>query len=117
MIELLKESEWHKLEPIFEREWNACLPNPDHAAILVETEDDELIGFCVVETLVRPGMFYVAPNHRGNGTVKRLINRVKEIAAKSKRSFIAIADEPRFEGLFRSLKMRPVGMTFRKDFF
>ena len=116
MIELLDPKEWHKLDSVFESEWDAAIPNPDHASILIEKDGDELIGFCVVETLVRPGMFYVAPNHRGNGTVRRLIQRVQRTAKNSNRSFIALADEPRFEKLFRSLGMRPVGTGFRKDF-
>lgn len=117
MIELLDPKEWHKLDAIFESEWNAALPNPDHAAIIVEKDGDELIGFCIIETLVRTGNFYVAPNHRGNGTVRRLINFVQERAQRSARSFIGFADQPRYEGLFRSLGMREVGSAFRKDFY
>lgn len=117
MIELLPPSEWSKLESIFGSEWGACLPDPDHAAIVVETEDGELIGFCIIETLVRPGNFFVSEKHRGNGTVRRLVSYVQERARNSGRSFIALADEPRYEKLFKSLQMRPVGTAWRRDFF
>lgn len=116
-IELLDPKEWPKLESIFESEWGACLPNPDHAMIVVEVEDDELIGFCILETLVRPGNFFVSPRHRGNGTVRRLVEYVRDKAARSSRSFVAFADEPRYEKLFRAMGMREVGKGFRKDFF
>lgn len=117
MIELLDPKEWHKLDSIFESEWRACLPHPDHAVIIVEKDGDELIGFCIIETLVRTGNFWVAPNHRGNGTVRRLINFVQDRAKRSSRSFVGLADEQRYEGLFKSLGMRPVGAAFRKDFY
>lgn len=117
MIQLLPPERWPELEAIFADEWDACLPHPDHAAIVVETEDEELIGFCIIETLIRPGNFFVSPRHRGNGTVRRLIDYVRQRAASSERSFIALADEPRYEKLFKSLGMRPVGTGWRKDFF
>lgn len=118
MIELLPPERWRELEAIFADEWGAALPNPDHATILVEVEDDELIGFCILETLVRPGNFYVTPRHRGKtDTVKRLMGYIGTRARSSERSFIALADEKRFERLFKSLGMRPVGTAFRKDFF
>lgn len=117
MIELLPPSEWSKLESIFESEWGACLPDPDHAAIIVEREDDELIGFCVIETLVNPHNFFVSEKHRGNGTVRRLVEFVRERARSSGRSFITIADQPRYEKLFKALEMRPVGTAWRKDYF
>jgi GNAT superfamily N-acetyltransferase len=118
MIQLLPPERWHELEAIFADEWGACLPNPEHALIVVETEDDELIGFCILETLVRPGNFYVAPNHRGKtDTVRRLMGYIATRATRSGRSFVTFADEPRFERLFQRLHMRPVGTAWRKDFF
>jgi predicted GNAT family N-acyltransferase len=117
MIELLDPIEWPKLEEIFSREWNAVLPNPLHANMLVELEDEELIGFCMTESLIRVGNFYITNKHRGNGTVKRLISRVQKSAQESSRSFVAFADQERYANLFRSLGMRPVGEAFRKDFF
>lgn len=116
-IQLLPPERWHELEAIFADEWNAALPNPDHAAIIVETEDEELIGFCILETLVRPGNFYVSPRHRNNGTVRRLLSYIVTRASQTGRSFIAFADQPRYENLFQSLKMRNVGTAYRKDFF
>lgn len=117
MIQLLPPERWHELEAIFTDEWNAVLPDPNHDAIIVEEEDGELIGFCVIETLVRTGNFFVSEKHRGNGTVKRLIDFVRERAQASGRSFVAFADEPRYERLFKSLGMRPVGTAWRRDFF
>jgi len=117
VIQLLPPSEWHKLEAIFADSWNAALPNPDHAVIVAETEDDELIGFCVIETLVNPHNFFVSEKHRGNGTVRRLVEHVRERARESGRSFICIADQPRYEKLFKGLQMRSVGQAYRKDFF
>lgn len=116
-IQLLPPSEWPKLEAIFRQEWGACLPHPDHGGIIAELEDEELIAFCMTESLIRVGNFYTAPNHRGNGSVRRLISKMQEVAPRSGRSFIALADEPRYAALFRSLGMREVGMAFRKDFF
>ena len=117
MIELLPPEEWHKLESVFEEAWGACLPNPEHAMIVVEMEDEELISLCLLETVVRVGNFYVAPRYRGNGKIRRLIEYVRERAGRSGRSFVAFADQPRYEKLFQSLGMRPVGHAYRKDFF
>jgi hypothetical protein len=117
MIELLPPEEWHQLEAIFEAEWAACLPNPEHAMIVVERDGDELIGFCILETLIRPGNFYVSERHRNNGTVRRLVSYIESRARASGRSFVALADQPRYEKLFQSLGMRAVGTAFRRDFF
>jgi len=117
MIQLLPPERWPELEAIFADEWQAVLPNPEHAMIVVEVEDEELIQFCIVETLVRPGNFFVSPRHRGRAKVRRLIEYVREKAQQSGRSFVTFADEPRFERLFQRLQMRPVGTAWRKDFF
>jgi hypothetical protein len=116
MIKLLDSSEWHKLEPIFESEWGACLPDPAHGNIIVDIDDDELRGFFMAESLIRVGNFYTAPNHRGGKVPLGLIRHMEQIAPRSQRSFVAFADEERFEPLFERLKMRRVGMAYRKDF-
>lgn len=120
MIQLLPPEEWHKLESIFESEWGGevCLPHPDHAIIIADIEDDELLGFCVLETLVRPGLFYVSPRHRGkNGTVRKLLSYIVTRASQSGRSFVAFADQERYGKLLKSMGMKAVGMAYRKDHF
>jgi hypothetical protein len=115
-IELLPPESWPKLDDIFRENWNAALPDPNHGNIIVEMDDDELIGFCMTESLVRVGNFYTVPKHRGNGTTLRLIRKVQQSARNSQRSFVAFADEERYERLFQRLHMREVGVAYRKDF-
>jgi hypothetical protein len=115
-IQLLDPIEWPKLDDIFRDEWNANLPDPNHGNIIAEMDEDELIGFCMTESLVRVGNFYTVPKHRGNGTTLRLIRKVQQSARNSQRSFIALADEQRYERLFQRLHMRRAGMAYRKDF-
>lgn len=118
MIELLDPKEWHKLDSIFESEFNSAIPDSQHASIIADVEDGELRGFIVVESLVWVGQIYIAPNHRGNGLTRKFIRHIEDKTRKACRSVITIASEPRFEKLFQRKKMRKVGCAvYRKEMY
>lgn len=106
------------LDDIFAREWGGALPDGRYSSILAEVDDGELVGFCVLEELIRCGNFFTAPSHRGGMVARRLIERVRSAAAQTGRSFVAFAHANRDERLFRMLGMRRVAdATYRSDFF
>lgn len=124
MIEVLDPKEWHKLDAIFATEWNAVLPDPAHAAIIVEKEDDELIGFVTLESVMLVANAYVAPNYRGlRGvrTIKRLTGHIRDRARYSGRAFLMIAHQDRgmrYEHFFRALGLHKLAdVVYRCDFF
>jgi hypothetical protein len=123
MIKVLTREEAAKLDSIFKSEWDAHAPL-DHAHILAEIEDDELIAFIPLEDVVLIGGAWVAPNHRGNGGQRalfRLVSHLRKSAAKSGRSFIMARHEDRaghFAGLSEALGFyKYADVTMRTDRF
>jgi len=124
MIELLPPDQWHKLESIFETEWAACLPDPEHAMIIAETDDGELVGFVTLESVMLVANVYVAHNHRGlKGvrTIKKLTTHIREKAKHSGRAFLMIAHRDRglrYEHFFKALGLHKLAdVVYRCDFF
>ena len=121
MIKVLDSREVAQLDPIFRDEWDAYAPL-DHANILAEVDDEELIAFIPLEDVILLGGAYVAPNCRGaQGTraLLRLVNHLKRSAEKSGRSFIMARHEDRaghFAGLSERLGFKKYAdVVFRTD--
>lgn len=116
-IELLPFERWAELEEIFEHEFKAILPDGDKANILAALDEGGNIkGFIVVETLLRAGQVYVAPDGANNGNLPRKFFSYLENNIPRGASVIVIASEERFEGLVRHLGFREVeGKIFRRD--
>lgn len=123
MIKVLPESEAGKLDSIFEQEWNAHAPR-DHASIVTDVDDDELISFVPLEIVGLISGVYVAPNHRGVRGAKsilRIIDFIEQRAQNSRRSFIMARHEDRenhFLGLSERLGFRKYAdAVYRTDKF
>lgn len=123
MIKVLTEAEAGKLDSIFESEWDAHAPR-DHAAVIAETKDDELIAFVPLEDVMLISGVYVAPNHRGMSGAKsilRIIDFIEQRAQNSGRSFIMARHEDRadhFLGLSERLGFRKYAdVVYRTDKF
>lgn len=123
MIRLLNPSEVQQLDHIFREEWDAYVPT-EHAEMLAEVDDGELVAFIPLEDVILLGGAYVAPNCRGaQGTraLLRLVNHLKRSAEKSGRSFIMARHEDRaghFAGLSEKLGFRKFAdVVYRTDRF
>ena len=123
MIKVLDKREVSHLDGIFREEWGAYAP-VDHAQILAELEDDELISFIPLEDVILLGGAYVAPNHRGiHGarSLLRLVSHLKKSAARSGRTFLMARHEDRadhFAGLSERLGFRKYAdVVYRTDIF
>jgi hypothetical protein len=123
MIRLLTSSETTQLDSIFKDEWSAYAPI-DHAQVLAEIEDEELIAFIPLEDVILLGGAYVAPNHRGVEGARallRLVNHLKKSAGNSGRSFLMARHEDRadhFAGLSKKLGFKKYAdVVYRTDMF
>lgn len=124
-IELLTTEEVARLEPVFAREWDACLPDPRYSHILAEKDSDGRIrAFVTLENVVLVSNAYVAPEYRGwqgVGALRRLTARIQQSADNSGRTFLTIAHSSRrscYATLFRALGLRKFAdAVWRKDFF
>lgn len=117
MIEILPEHRWSELESVFDREFDAALPNKDKATILAGLDENgQVEAFIVAETLVRIGQVYVSDKGKGKNYpfsfIRYLLGNIG-----THTSVIVIASDERFESLCEKLKMRSVeGSVFRRDF-
>jgi hypothetical protein len=111
MIKILPQERWPELADIFRKEFDAELPHPT-ATIFAELDDDnQIVGFLVVEFLARVGQIYQT------GASTRSMLELVESQISPGNAVIAIAHEPRFERLCESWNMRPVeGQVYRRDF-
>lgn len=123
LIKILNSREVAHLDAIFQDEWGAYAPL-DHAQILAELKDDELIAFISLEDVILLGGAYVAPNHRGVDGARallRLVNHLKKAGEKSGRSFLMARHDDRaghFAGLSKRLGFRKCAdVVYRTDMF
>lgn len=111
MIQILPKERWPELTAIFRREFDSELPHPSATILADVDEEGEILGFLVLEFLARIGQIYQT------GPKSRLMLEFFDEQVRPGNSVIAIASEPRFEGLCKSFGMREVeGKVFRKDF-
>lgn len=111
-------SEWHKLKDIFADEFDSDLPDPKFAKIIGSYDNGKLVGFVLVERVAIIGQIFVAPEKRENNngkTVRSLLKSVREQLPEGA-SVGAVASEPRFELLFKSLGLQKIaGVFFRRN--
>jgi hypothetical protein len=113
MLQLLPEERWPELAEIFRTEFDSELPHRGKASIMADVDDEtgEIRGFMVLEFLARIGQVYST-----GGKTRRMFELIEEQIPPCS-SVIAIASEPRFEGLCEKFQMREVeGKVFRRDF-
>lgn len=111
MIQILPTERWPELTEIFQREFDAVLPDPSASILADVDEDGEIKGFLVLEFLARVGQIY----NPGNKSREMLEFFNKQIPPGN--SVIAFADEPRFEGLCEKFGMYKIETAvYRKDF-
>lgn len=111
MLQELPQERWHELADIFKAEFNAELPHPT-ATILAELDEHGNIDkFVVMEWIGRIGQIY-----NGANKSRAMFDWFNDQIPPGN-SVIAIASEPRFEGLCQKFGMRKVeGVCYRKDF-
>ena len=111
MIEVLPHERWPELAEIFKSEFDSELPH-DTATILADLDESGAVrGFVVMEFLGRLGQIWQT------GTKSKEMFEFFNTRIPPGNSVIAIASEPRFEGLCRSFGMRKVeGTVYRKDY-
>jgi hypothetical protein len=115
---LLNGREREILRPVFEKEFNADLPEESQANILAIIEDGSVVAFLTSEVLIRVGMLWVHPKRRGIEGAKaigQLIRETHEAIPKGS-SAVVIASEDRFNNIAEKLGMRRVeGEIWRLD--
>lgn len=111
MIEILPKDRWPELEEIFRREFDSYLPN-DKSDILADIDENgNITGFVVLEFMCRIGQIY------NTGTSSREMLEFFNKQIPHGNTVIAIASEPRFEGICQKFGMYRVdGTVYRKDF-
>jgi hypothetical protein len=111
MITLLPPERWPELEAIMAETFNAVLPDADKATIIADLDGDGGIrGFVIVDLMVRVGQIY------SRGSSPRQMMSFIERGIRPGTTVIALADEPRFEGLCEKFGMREVpGKLFWLD--
>lgn len=111
MIQELPKERWPELTEIFAREFDAILPDPTSTILADVDEDGTIKGFMVVEFLWRLGQIW-----QTGGKTREMFDQV-DLNMPPGNSVIAIASEPRFEGLCKMYGMRQIeGTIYRKDF-
>ena len=114
MIILLDNEQRKALDPIFEKEFDAALPDESQANI-VAIVDDGIEAFVTCEALLRVGMIWIRPDKRSKGHLQTLTRHLFERVPKGT-SAITIATEDKEAKYFKRLGMREVeGRIFRID--
>lgn len=104
---------WEYLDDIFAEEFESNLPPKDHGTFYGVYEDGKLRGFILCENIVMVGQIYTIGDAKA-GHAKALIEHVRSVIPADQ-SVGAVASEPRFEGLFRSLGMDKIdGVLYRR---
>ncbi len=114
-IRPLKPAEWISLVDIFDKVFESDLPSPNHAEILGCFEDNKLKGFVLLEQVQFVGLIYVKDEKKDAKAVRKMLKYVREKVSR-KQAVAAVASEPRFEMLFKTLGMQKIpGTIFRRN--
>jgi len=106
-IRKLKNSEWSGLTGIFDKVFDASMPSPEHSEILGAFEDGRLEGFILLETAVFVAEFYSRSKENNGRIARRLIQYARQ-HVPDKQGVGAIANEKRFEMLFKTLGLSEI---------
>lgn len=113
MIEILPEERWGELEEIFDKIFDAALPDKGKAHIIASVDNGEIRGFLVAEMLLRVGQIWT--DESDTMMPRKLINYLTGNLKNT--SVIVIASDARFEKMLKHLDMREMeGKVFRRDF-
>lgn len=91
----LPESEWHKLEAIFD-EYGSQPPAKGLGKIAIAEDNGQIVGFVVLQLVLHAEPLWIREDHRQTDTVswRRLLNMVGECAAQiGKEYYVFIPDE------------------------
>jgi len=119
MIRLLAE-EREVLRPVFENEFQSEVPETSQANLTAWIDEQKNItAFAVSEVLIRLGLLWTHPRHRGKEgakNMKAVLEYIRESIPKGA-SVVVFSTESRFDRLCRKFGMREVeGKIFRLDF-
>lgn len=119
MIRQLNFDEWMALDPVFEEEFHACLPDARHSRIIGEFDGDTLARFVTVESVPVVGMLYTYPEfrHQLRGPY-RLLDAVENAVRPTRRSLYALTENPSVEKFLVRRGAREIHMKiYRKDYY
>jgi hypothetical protein len=124
MIKILDKAEVEQLIPVLKDEAWERFGRIDHADLLAEMDDEELIAFIPLENVILIPGVYVTQNNRGergHRAIMRLVNRIRRSARQSGRSFLMTRHEDRadhFAGLSSALGFyKFADVVYRTDRF
>lgn len=111
MFEILPKERWTELTEVFRREFESGLPE-DKSVILAGMDANGKVNkFVVLEFLTRIGQIW------NTGSESRAMLEFFNARMKPGATVIAIASDPRYDGLCQKFGMRHVdGTLYRKDF-
>lgn len=114
-IRKLEKQEWLALIPVFDKVFDSDMPDFDHGEIYGIFEDGKCVSFILIEDVKMVGQVWSRNPKNNSNYVKSLLKFVRE-KIPAKQSVAAVASEPRFEMLFRTLGMQKIeGTLFRRN--
>jgi hypothetical protein len=118
MIRQLNFNEWMNLDPVFEHEFETCLPDARHSAIIGEFEGETLQGFVTVESIPVVGMLYTYPEFRNKLRIPyHLLDAVESAVRPTRRSLYALTSNPSVEKFLQRRGAKELPMkVYRRDY-
>jgi GNAT superfamily N-acetyltransferase len=118
MIRQLNFDEWMALDPVFEDEFQTCIPDPKHTGIIGEFDGDTLRGFVTVESVPVVGMLYTYPEYRNKLRIPyHLLDAVEDAVRPTRRSLYAMTENPSVEKFLQRRGAREIPLKiYRKDY-
>lgn len=114
-IKKLNAAQWAGLIDTFEAVFDSDLPNYEHGVIYGAFDNGKLLGFVLVEDVKVVGQIFVKEPKNNATVVKKMLRYIRE-TIPDKQAVAAVASEPRFEMLFRSLGLQKItGTLFRRN--
>lgn len=114
-IRKLKPNEWVGLIDTFENVFDSDMPSPEHATIYGAFVDGKLAGFVLAEEVTFIGQIYVKDSKKNAEIARSMVRFLREHTPDNK-AVAAVASEPRFEMLFRTLGLQKIaGTLFRRN--
>ncbi len=114
-VRKLSIDEWVPLIDVFETVFDSDMPNPKHGEIYGIFEEGKCVSFILLEDVKFIGQIWSRYPKNNTSYVKTLIRWVRE-KIPEKQTVAAVASEPRFEMLYRTLGMDKIaGTLFRRN--
>jgi len=106
-IKELPLDQWHLLEGAFVK-MDSSMPNPSNSAILVAIEDDKILGFVVMQSIMHVEPLFVYPEGQHRKIWEKLYNYVDELLPNNFYYFIT-TEQPAIEKLAKDRGFMHVG--------